>query len=159
MPSKRLLTDPLANEALEKPLREVNIYWYAESYWPVSNFYWYTHSYTIIIYHPVYLIVPWYILDWVIESSTAVVSPQAYTLWNSHLYYAHEFSYMGKYMSRAMSVDIKLFIQNENCQWASTSEQFVQDMHRPDRCTPRRVLVDKTLNLCLLRLSGVNTSR
>ena len=37
-----------------------------------------------------------------------------------------------------------LFIQNENCQRASTSERYVQDIRRPDRRTPRRVLVAKT---------------
>ena len=48
------------------------------------------------------------------------------------------------YMPHPISIDINFFFQNENCQRASTSERFVQDMRRPDRRTPRRVLVDKT---------------
>ena len=38
MPSKQLLTDPLAIDALEKTLQEINIYQYSESYYRVVGF-------------------------------------------------------------------------------------------------------------------------
>ena len=39
-----------------------------------------------------------------------------------------------------------LYFQNENVRRASTSERLVQDLRRPDRRTPMKVLVKKSFD-------------
>ena len=39
-----------------------------------------------------------------------------------------------------------LFLQNENVCRPATSKRMYVDLRRPDRRTPKRVLVDKTFN-------------